>query len=133
MTNVVLPGESDIKPDLRITSDFSNFLKAIMVYMIKLKNHKTSMSALNRDLLLMKRIFARLIVCGHSTPMVHTISSDVIAQAMDALAFGTKSISTIADHQTAMRNICRHINVLGITLNPLDYAVDTKAHLHFFY
>lgn len=126
MTNVVLPGESDIKPDLRITSDFSNFLKAMMVYMIKLKNHKTSMSALNRDLLLMKRIFARLIVCGHSTPMVHTISSDVIAQAMDALAFGTKSISTIADHQTAMRNICRHINVLGITLNPLDYAVTQK-------
>lgn len=126
MTNLVLPGESDVKPDVRITPDFSNFLKAMVVYMIKLKNRKTSMSALNRDLLLMKRIFARLIVSGHSMPMVHTISSDVIAQAMDALAFGTKSISTIADHQTAMRNICRHINVLGITLNPLDYTVTQK-------
>lgn len=126
MTNIVMPGECVSKQDLSITLDFSNFLKAMVVYLIKRKNHKTSLSALNRDLILMKRIYARLIVNGHSAPMVHSISSDVIAQAMEALAFGTSNISTIADHQTAMRNICRHITVLGITLNPLDYEVTQK-------
>lgn len=126
MKNLVMPGECSLYLDKTIATDFSNFLKAMVVYAVKLKNHKTSISALNRDLLLLKRIYAQLAINGNATPMVHAINSDVIAQTMEALSFGTSSISTIADQQTAMRNICRHLNILGITLNPLDYAVTQK-------
>lgn len=112
--------------ELIIDDLFSDFIKSMATYSIKLSNNKISPQALNRDQLLLKRIYIRMILEGHKTPHPININSSLINLAMTALELSQPNQTQIADSQTAMGKIVKLLNHLSITLNPITFDKSVK-------
>lgn len=123
---IYLDGDKQIDLDHEVNGEYRDFMKSFIVLLIKLSNKKISLSALNRDALLLKRIYIRMLINGEQIPKVQTISNEIISQTMLAHCSVMGNLSNIADSQTAMRKLCEYINILGITFNPVMFAVTQK-------
>lgn len=123
---IYLELDSRIDEKHEIDIEYRLFMKAFIVFLIKLNNHKISISALQRDALLLKRVYVRMLIDGNTSPRAQNITDDIISKTMIAHCSAMKNISTAADSQTAMRKICIYITRLAITLNPLTFVVTQK-------
>lgn len=110
-----------IEDEVTITPFYVGFLKSMVVFQYKSASRGVSVIALNRNLLLLKRIYFRLKMQGIEQPVPMNITSEVVEKALDALAEGAKSISTVADQYTAMANIVKTINYLGLVNAPITF------------
>ena len=79
---IYLDGDAHIDLSKEIYDDYRDFMKSFIVFLIKLKNHKISISALNRDNLLLKRLYIRMLINGDITPTVQAFSNEIISQSM---------------------------------------------------
>lgn len=123
---IYLDGDIPIDTNHEINIEYRDFMKSFIVFLIKLNNHKISMSALQRDNLLLKRIYIRMLINGSRSPNVYTISDEVISQAMLAHCSVMSNINNIADSQTAAKKICEYITRMGITFNPIVFKITQK-------
>jgi len=123
---VYLDEEITIDEKHEINLDYRDFMKAFVVFIIKINNNKISISALHRDTLLLKRIYVRMLINGNQTPTAYNINDDVISKTMLAHCSAMANKNNAADSQTAMRKICEYITRLAITLNPLTFVVTQK-------
>lgn len=123
---VYLAGEIAIDERHEINLNYRDFMKAFIVFIIKLNNNKISLSALHRDTLLLKRIYVRMLINGDQTPSAFNINDDVVSKTIQAHCSAMANINNAADSQTAMRKICEYITRLAITLNPLNFAITQR-------
>ncbi|MEI4930402.1 hypothetical protein [Aeromonas caviae] len=123
---IYLDGEKEIDVNHVVNREYRDFMKAFIVFIIKLRNHKISITALNRDNLLLKRIYIRMFINGESKPTASSISSKVISQTMLAHCSAMSNINNKADSHTAMSRICKYITQLAITFNPVTFSVTQK-------
>ncbi len=124
---IYFEGDNEVDLTVGVHKEFRDFIKAFMCYLIKLKNRKVSMSALNRDLLLIKKVYIQLLVNGHIKPDVHVINNDIILHTMTAHCTAiAKKTNGVADSQTAMRSLCKRLTVLAVTLTPISFNVTQK-------
>ncbi|UXB11889.1 hypothetical protein GP476_10690 [Aeromonas dhakensis] len=123
---IFLDDDVHIELSQEINYNYREFMKSFIVFLIKLKNHKISLSALNRDNLLLKRLYIRMLINGDIAPTVQAFSNEIISQSMLAHCSAMSNLSNAADSQTAMRKLCEYINRLGITFNPIEYKVTQK-------
>ena len=79
---IYLDGDKQIDLDHEVNGEYRDFMKSLIVLLIKLSNQKISLSALNRDALLLKRIYIRMLINGEQIPKVQTISNEIISQTM---------------------------------------------------
>ncbi len=126
---IFLDDDVHIELSQEINYNYREFMKSFIVFLIKLKNHKISLSALNRDNLLLKRLYIRMLINGDIAPTVQAFSNEIISQSMLAHCSAMSNLSNAADSQTAMRKLCEYINRLGITFNPIEYKVTQKKTL----
>lgn len=123
---IYLDGDDLINANHEINLGYQNFMKSFIVFLIKLNNHKISMSALNRDNLLLKRFYIRMLINGDLSPVVHAISDNIVCQAVQANCSEMSNVNNIADSQTATKKICELITRLGITFNPVTFKITQK-------
>ncbi|WP_024870578.1 hypothetical protein [Tolumonas lignilytica] len=124
---IYLNGDTPIDTSHEINIEYRNFMKSFIIFLIKLNNHKISISALHRDNLLLKRIYIRMLINGDRSPNVYTISDEIISQAMRAHCSVMSNINNIADSQTAVKRICEYITRIGITFNPIVFKITQRC------
>ncbi|MGL4356024.1 MAG: hypothetical protein ACRCTP_19585 [Aeromonas popoffii] len=123
---IYLDGENEIDVNHEVNREYRDFMKAFIVFIIKLRNHNISITALHRDNLLLKRVYIRMFINGESKPTANSISDKVISQAMLAHCAAMSNMNNKADSHTAMSKICKYITQLAITFNPVTFSVTQK-------
>ncbi|MBW8185511.1 hypothetical protein [Shewanella nanhaiensis] len=123
---IYFKGEAPLPKAIKINQEFQEFMKAYVVFKIHLKNSKISMSALNRDVLILKRIYLRMVINGHLSPKIMNIDNEIVNQMMTTFSSSIRKIANSSDSHTAMRTVARDLSHIGVTLNPLTFDVTIK-------
>ncbi|MUL16274.1 hypothetical protein [Aliivibrio fischeri] len=117
--------ETIIDQVIKIDTTYQNFMKAYLVYVIKLSTKIPSGSTLRNRQLLLKRIYVRLLFSGLD-PHPTNIHSELIQKATDLLATSRPRQSNAADDYTAMNRIIKDLNYLEITKAYLEFEIKIR-------